>query len=57
MRSTFLSFALTFAATALLLQSGVLPNAWGNADPAGFEARHASENKAEVEAKLGLSGA
>ena len=57
MRSTFLSFALTFAATALLLQGGMLPSAWSNSDPAGFEARHAAENKAEVEAKLGLSGA
>ena len=58
MRSAIFSFALTFAATAALLQTGLLPSAWGNGAPeSGFEERHADENKAEIEAQLRLTRA
>ena len=48
---------ISFALTAALLSLNVLPRAWSSAPgaEAGFEARHADENKAEVAAKLGIS--
>ncbi|MFN3388303.1 MAG: hypothetical protein ACK40O_05180 [Allosphingosinicella sp.] len=56
MKSALTSSAVAFALTAALLQLNLLPTAWG-ADPTAFEARHAAENKAEVEARLGLGEA
>lgn len=56
MKSALTSSAVAFALTAALLHLNLLPTAWG-ADPTAFEARHATENKAEVEAGLGLGAA
>lgn len=56
MKSALTSSAAAFALTAALLQLNLLPSAWGP-EPTAFEARHAAENKAEVEARLGLRGA
>jgi hypothetical protein len=55
MKSAFLGFA----GTASLLVLGVIPGAWRvtSGPEAGFEARHAAENKIEVEQRLGLRGA
>jgi hypothetical protein len=55
MKSAFLGFAVT----ASLLVLGVVPGAWSvsTGPDAGFEARHAAENKVEVETRLGLRGA
>ena len=49
---------ISFAVTAALLSLNVLPGVWAvapGADKASFEARHGSENKAEVAARLGIS--
>lgn len=56
MKSALTSSAIAFALTAAMLQLNLLPAAWG-ADPTAFEARHAAENKAEIEARLGLTEA
>jgi hypothetical protein len=55
MKSAFLGFAVT----ASLLLLGLVPGAWQAASgpESGFEARHAAENRTEVEARLGLRGA
>ena len=55
MKSAFIGFAVT----AGLLVLGVVPGAWSVSSgwQAGFEARHAAENKVEVEQSLGLRGA
>jgi hypothetical protein len=47
---------ISFALTAALLTLNVLPGAWSVAPQAGFEARHASENKAQVAERLGIAG-
>jgi hypothetical protein len=51
------SALISFAVTAALLSLNLLPGAWSVAPPAdaGFEARHANENKAEVAGKLGIT--
>jgi hypothetical protein len=48
---------ISFALTAALLSLNVLPGAWSVAPQgqAGFEARHASENKAQVAERLGIA--
>lgn len=47
---------ISFALTAALLSLNVLPGAWSRApQEAGFEARHANENKAEVAERLGIT--
>jgi hypothetical protein len=48
---------ISFALTAALLSLNVLPGAWSAAPQAGagFEARHADENKAEVAERLGIT--
>ena len=55
MKSAFLGFAVT----AGLLLVGAVPGAWrvAAASDDSFEARHAAENKIEVETRLGLRGA
>jgi hypothetical protein len=55
MKSAFIGFAVT----ASLLVLGVVPGAWSVSpgSQAGFEDRHAAENKIEVETRLGLRGA
>ena len=55
MKSAFIGFAVT----ASLLVLGVVPGAWSvsPASQAGLEDRHATENKVEVEQRLGLRGA
>ena len=56
MKSALTSSAIAFALTAALLQLNLLPAAW-SPDATPFEARHAAENKAEIEARLGLTEA
>ena len=48
---------ISFAVTAALLSLNVLPGVWSAPRPAeaGFEARHAGENKAEVAERLGIT--
>ena len=48
---------ISFALTAALLSLNVLPGLWSPAPgaQAGFEARHAAENKAEVAERLGIT--
>lgn len=55
MKSAFLGFAVT----ASLLVLGIVPGGWSvsTGTEAAFEARHAAENKIEVETRLGLRGA
>ena len=49
---------ISFAVTAALLSLNVLPRVWtGAPDASAFEQRHAQENKGEVAARLGISGA
>ena len=53
MKSALFGFALT----AALLALDVLPNPWGNGpriEAGSVEAQHAHEDKAEIEAELGL---
>jgi hypothetical protein len=48
---------ISFSVTAALLALNVLPGAWTAAQApkqGTYEARHATENKAEVAARLGL---
>jgi hypothetical protein len=49
---------ISFALTAALLSLNLLPRAWSTAPQGqdGFEARHASENKAHVAERLGIAG-
>ena len=47
---------ISFALTAALLSLNVLPGVWSPPQAAaGFEARHAGENKAEVAERLGIT--
>ena len=49
---------ISFALTAALLSLNVLPSVWSAAPQAGaasFETHHATENKAEVAAGLGMT--
>jgi hypothetical protein len=56
MKWSLLSCAATFAATAGLLALDFLPTPWAKA-PAGFEARHAGEDREALAAELGIGGA
>ncbi|HEY0149594.1 MAG TPA: hypothetical protein VGB70_11410 [Allosphingosinicella sp.] len=47
---------ISFAVTAALLSLNVLPRVWTGEGPAdAYETRHAQENKADVEARLGIT--
>ena len=53
MRSAFFSFAVT----AALLSLNMLPSVWPEQKQTAAEARHSAENKAELEAEMGLAEA
>ena len=56
MKSALTSSLVAFALTAAMLQLNLLPGAWGG-EAGALDARHAAENKAEIEARLGLEEA
>jgi hypothetical protein len=51
MRSALFSFAFT----AALLSLNLIPDMWPAQAQSAAEARHSKENKADIEAELGLS--